>query len=156
LRINPKGLTPYIQNERFRFYLSLAGLYDFTTGGLTMENHNVVRTEHLNHKGSLFGGQLLRWVDECAYMAAKMQFPQYNLVTRAMAQVEFRKGIHNGTILRFESNLENVGTSSATYKVEVFAYPPYEPGGDLVFETRVTFVAVDDYGEKVKIEHASN
>ena len=51
-----------------------------------MQNHQVVRTAHLNHQGSLFGGQLLQWVDECAYMAAKKdlyakneayQYPSY-------------------------------------------------------------------------------
>ena len=30
-----------------------------------MENHVLVRTRHLNHKGNLFGGQMLLWVDEC-------------------------------------------------------------------------------------------
>jgi len=118
-----------------------------------MQNHTVVRTEHLNHKGSLFGGQLLRWVDECAYMAAKMDFPENNLVTRAMSQVEFKKGITNGTILQFNTVLEKLGETSATYKVEVFAYPPDGKSGDMVFETRVIFVAVDESGEKIRIKH---
>ena len=29
-----------------------------------MENYNLVRQEHLNHNGYLFGGQMLMWIDE--------------------------------------------------------------------------------------------
>jgi len=117
-----------------------------------MQNHYVVRTEHLNHKGNLFGGQLLQWVDECAYMAAKKDYPQHNLVTRAMSEVEFKKGITNGSILQINADKERIGNSSVTYKVEVFSFPPDEKGGELAFETRVTFVAIDEFGEKVPLK----
>jgi len=116
-----------------------------------MQNHYVVRTEHLNHKGNLFGGQLLQWVDECAYMAAKKDFPEHNLVTRAMSEVEFKKGITNGSILQINADQERVGNTSVTYKIEVLSYPPEERGGELVFETHVTFVAIDDFGEKAPL-----
>jgi competence protein ComEC len=35
-----------------------------------MESYTVVRPEHLNHYGHLFGGCLLKWVDEIAWIAA--------------------------------------------------------------------------------------
>ncbi|HSO80381.1 MAG TPA: hotdog domain-containing protein, partial [Chromatiaceae bacterium] len=35
-----------------------------------MESYKVVRPEHLNHFGHLFGGCLLKWVDEIAWIAA--------------------------------------------------------------------------------------
>jgi acyl-CoA hydrolase len=113
-----------------------------------MENHVVVRTAHLNHKGSLFGGQMLLWVDECAYMAAMMDFPGRNFVTRAISKVEFKKPVVNGSILRFKSDKIEQGSSSVTYKVNVFALKPGETEGELVFDTEVIFVAIDEKGNK--------
>ena len=55
-----------------------------------MDAYTLVRTEHLNHNGKLFGGQLLKWVDEYAWLAAAKEFPCNILVTRAMEHIEFR------------------------------------------------------------------
>ena len=40
-----------------------------------MENRRLVLPEHLNHFGFLFGGQLLRWVDGTAWIAASLDYP---------------------------------------------------------------------------------
>ena len=66
-----------------------------------MENHKLVMPEHLNHYGFLFGGHLLKWVDEYAYIAAAIEYPGSNFVTIGMDEVEFRKSVRQGTILRF-------------------------------------------------------
>ncbi len=115
-----------------------------------MESCVLVRTEHLNHYGRLFGGQLLRWVDEFAWIAATRQFPNGRFVTRALENVEFRHQVGNGEILRFHIQLVARGRSSASYGVEVFAQPPGEAGGERqVFTTKVVLVAVDEKGRKV-------
>jgi len=116
-----------------------------------MENHVVVRTGHLNHKGSLFGGQLLLWVDEAAYIAAMKDFPRNSFVTRAFADVQFKSPVQNGSILRFACNNVKVGESSVVYEVKVFEHPPGEEVINLVFETNVAFVAVDNQGNKAKL-----
>jgi acyl-CoA hydrolase len=40
-----------------------------------MQTFTTVRPEHLNYHGFLFGGQLLLWVDEFAWMAAARDNP---------------------------------------------------------------------------------
>ena len=40
-----------------------------------MDNHKLVMPEHLNHYGYLFGGNLLQWVDEYAYIANVPEHP---------------------------------------------------------------------------------
>jgi hypothetical protein len=55
-----------------------------------MDTYTLVRTEHLNHNEKLFGGQLLKWVDEFAWLAAARDFCGSVLVTRAMDNSEFR------------------------------------------------------------------
>jgi len=112
-----------------------------------MESFKLVLPEHLNHYGYLFGGYLLQWVDETAYIAASLDYPGSNFVTVAMDRVEFRKSIRQGAILRFEALRQRVGTSSVGYLVNVYDGPAPEP----VFSTQITFVALGPDGHKTPV-----
>lgn len=137
-----------------------------------MDTFTIVRPEHLNHHGYLFGGQMLKWVDEDAWLVAARDFPGCSLVTRAMDRIDFRHRILNGSILRLHILPHRQGTTSITYRVEVFAQEPgvgfpgpgdRRPGSPseaspgtgvqeraerLVFSNHVTFVCVDEQGNK--------
>ena len=115
-----------------------------------MQTYALVRTEHLNHYGSLFGGHLLKWVDEVAWLAAAQEFPGAHLVTRAMHRVSFERSVHNGSILRFVIDRKELGTTSATYTVTVYARVP-ESEELIVFDTSVTFVSVGEDGQKMPL-----
>ena len=113
-----------------------------------MDNYAIVRPEHLNHYGRLFGGAILKWVDEFAWLVASLDFPHCSLVTVAMDRVEFKQATVAGSILRFHVLPVRQGTTSMTYAVEVFSD---EPGADqerAIFSTHITFVRVDDAGDK--------
>lgn len=112
-----------------------------------MNNFTLVRTEHLNHYGYLFGGQMLKWVDEMAWLAAARDFTGHNIVTRALEEVDFKKQVSNGSILRFRITFEKQGNTSVTYLVDVFADAPGAKEEEHVFSNRVTFVALDKNGK---------
>ena len=114
-----------------------------------MENHKLVMPEHLNHFGYLFGGNLLRWVDEQAWMAASLEYPDSHFVTIALDKVEFRQSIREGTILRFVVERTREGTTSVQYAVTVFRGG--EVDGEVVFTTHVTLVRIDDRGAKIPL-----
>lgn len=116
-----------------------------------METHVLVRTEHLNHFGSLFGGQMLLWVDESAAMTALTEFPHVRLITRALSNVEFKKQIINGSVCKFVTKRIGIGNTSVRYDVKVYAHPPEQEKSELVFQTEVTFVAIDEKGQKKDI-----
>ena len=80
-----------------------------------MESHKVVRPEHLNHFGYLFGGFLLKWVDEISWIAASRDYPGCSFVTVTMDKVEFRRGVRQGTVLRFDARESAHGTTSVEY-----------------------------------------
>ncbi|MBP8303940.1 MAG: acyl-CoA thioesterase [Phycisphaerae bacterium] len=114
-----------------------------------MDNHKLVLPEHLNHYGYLFGGHLLQWVDEYAWIAATLDYPGRNFVTVAMDRVEFRKSVRQGTILRVNVERVRQGTTSVEYEVRVFRRPTQEEAGeDLIFGTHVTLVSIDEQGRK--------
>ena len=114
-----------------------------------MENYKLVMPEDLNHYGFLFGGRLLRWVDEYAYIAASLDYPECNLVTVGLDHVEFRRNVLGGTVLRFHVQQARVGTTSAQYTVNVFK--ANEDNQQAIFSTCVTYVRVDDAGAKVPL-----
>lgn len=105
-----------------------------------MDTFQIVRTEHLNHHDKLFGGYMLLWVDELAWLTASRDFPGCRLVTRSMDKIDFTRPVAVGAILRFNIIPEKVGHTSIVYKVQVFAD---EPGADeekSVFTNKITFV----------------
>jgi acyl-CoA hydrolase len=117
-----------------------------------MENHKLVMPENLNHYGYLFGGDLLKWVDEYAWIAASLDYPKCHFVTIALDRVEFKKSIKQGTILKFIVEKSKEGNSSVQYKVSVLKDNPEGMGKELVFTTRVTFVNIDKHGIKKKLQ----
>lgn len=116
-----------------------------------MNNFTIVRTEHLNHHGNLFGGAMLAWVDEFAWLVASRDFPGCTLVTIAMADIAFRHRVLNGSILRFAIEHAGQGHSSVNYSVDVYANAPGASEEQHVFSTRITFVRVDDSGGKLTL-----
>ncbi len=119
-----------------------------------MENYIVVRPEHLNHYDYLFGGYLLQWVDEFAYIAANIEFPGHHFVTVALDKVEFKHNIRQGQILRFSINCTKVGTTSVQYQVQVFGENDPLHRNFPLFSTHITFVNVDSTGQKQPISKA--
>jgi len=92
---------------------------------------------------------MLAWVDEAAWIAASAEFPHCHFLTIGMDKVEFRKSVGDGTILKIDCSLARKGKTSVTYQVEVSdaRQAPAAP----VFQTKVTFVSVNDRGEKREI-----
>ena len=113
-----------------------------------MNSYSLVRTEHLNHHGYLFGGVMLKWVDEFAWIAASLDYPGCSLVTVAMDEIAFKERVLNGSILKFHVTKEKQGNTSVTYSVTVYSDEPGATAEKRVFSTQVTFVRVDDSGNK--------
>lgn len=116
-----------------------------------MDNFTLVRPEHLNHHGYLFGGVLLKWVDEYAWLVAARDFAGSSLVTVGMDAIAFRKRVENGSILRFSILPLHVGTTSVRYSVDIYADAPGACKEVHVFSTTITFVNLDAQGVKVAL-----
>lgn len=114
-----------------------------------METQRLVLPEDLNQFGFLFGGRLLSWIDEASWIAASLDFPACRFVTIGMDEVVFRHSVREGTILIIESEKIHQGNSSVTYQVIVRR--GRDPESDCLFSTKVTFVNVDNNGEKATI-----
>ena len=113
-----------------------------------MQNYQLVLTEHLNHYGYLFGGALLRWVDESAYICARLDHPGKCFVTVGMDKVSYKRRVELGSILLFTVEKEKTGRTSVTYRVTVKIVSPLSSDSSEIFSTQVTFVCLDKDGNK--------
>ena len=116
-----------------------------------MENHKLVLPEHLNQYGFLFGGDLLKWVDEYAWIAASLDYPGCNFVTIGMDHVEFKKSVRQGSILKFIVKKTKAGSTSVRYRVHAFHGNSPQAEKPLIFTTQVTFVRIDEQGRKTPL-----
>jgi acyl-CoA hydrolase len=115
-----------------------------------MENHKLVLPGHLNHYGFLFGGTLLKWVDEYAYISAAMEYPNSDFVTVGMDNVAFKKSVKKGTILIFVVEKTGEGTTSMQFSVSVYCSKA-KIAADMIFSTNVTCVRIDTDGRKIPL-----
>lgn len=115
-----------------------------------MKTHRLVLPEDLNQFGFLFGGRLLSWVDEASWIAASLDYPDCQFVTIGMEAVSFRHSVREGTILEIESRCVKEGRTSASYQVHVKR--GRDPHGEVIFSTQVTFVNVDQDGQKQSLK----
>ncbi|MCU7890901.1 MAG: acyl-CoA thioesterase [Candidatus Thiodiazotropha sp. (ex Ustalcina ferruginea)] len=116
-----------------------------------MENHKLVLPQHLNQYGYLFGGNLLKWVDEYAWIAAVHDFPGCHFVTIGMDRVEFHRSVREGTILRFDVQQLRKGHTSVRYQAKVYSDDPNSGTEENVFTTTITYVNLDSDGCKQPI-----
>lgn len=116
-----------------------------------MDHRKLVQPEHMNDQGSLFGGYLLKWIDEFAYITACIDYPGNAFVTIGLEEVEFRHPIVLGEILRFSVNETRKGRTSVEYLVEVFGEKEAVSDNTALFATKITFVNIIDGGNKTPI-----
>lgn len=116
-----------------------------------MDHHKLVLPEHINQHGFLFGGYLLQWIDEFAWITATVDYPGLRFVTVAMENVQFRRGIDMGEVLRFVVDRDGTGRTSVRYRVRAHGIVRQPDPATVLFETTVTFVNVDAAGRKAPL-----
>jgi acyl-CoA hydrolase len=78
-----------------------------------------VRPEDLNANGTLFGGSLLRWIDEEATIYAILQLGNGRVVTKYMSEINFVSSAKQGDLIEMGLQAVSFGTTSLTMRAEV-------------------------------------
>ena len=104
----------------------------------------LVRSEHLNHEGHLFGGDLMAEIDTVAYCLLREVYGDRSLVTRA-AEISFERPADIGDVITFEARIARVGNTSV--QVEVTG----TVSGEQMATARMVYVNVGPDGRKKPI-----
>ncbi|MEH6305109.1 hotdog domain-containing protein [Olivibacter sp. CPCC 100613] len=78
-----------------------------------------VKPEDLNPNGTLFGGTLLRWIDEEAVIYAIVQLGNSKIVTKFISEINFVSSARAGDIIELGIQATHFGNTSITLTCEV-------------------------------------
>ena len=77
-----------------------------------------VKPEDLNPNGTLFGGQLLAWIDEEVALYTIIQLENSRIVTKYISEINFMASAKQGDIVEIGIEVTKFGKSSITMKCE--------------------------------------
>lgn len=102
-----------------------------------------IKPEDLNPNRSLFGGSLLRWIDEEAVIYAIIQLDNPRVVTRHMSEINFLSSAKEGDIIELGIVATHFGTTSITLRCEVRNKLTQQP---ILNIDKIVFVNLDEHG----------
>ncbi len=103
-----------------------------------------VKPEDLNPNNTLFGGSLLKWIDEEAVIYAIIQLENPHVVTKLISEINFISAPKQGDIIEMGLRATHFGTTSITMECEVRNKLTREP---ILTIARLVFVNLDKDGK---------
>ncbi len=82
-------------------------------------SRKLIKPEDLNPNNTLFGGSLLRWIDEEAAIFAICQLNTDKLVTKFISEINFINSARAGDIIEMGMEVIRFGHTSITFRCEV-------------------------------------
>jgi len=86
---------------------------------INFKTRKLVSPPDLNPANTLFGGQLLRWIDEEAAIYAMCQLNTNHVVTKFMSEIDFIAPAYQGDIIEIGAEVIALGRTSITLRCEV-------------------------------------
>jgi acyl-CoA hydrolase len=84
---------------------------------MIFRTRKLVKYEDLNSNSTLFGGQLLKWIDEEAAIYAICQLETTRLVTKLISEINFMAPGHINDVIEIGVDTAAIGRTSITLKV---------------------------------------
>lgn len=103
----------------------------------------LIKPEDLNARNTLFGGSLLRWIDEEAAIYTIIQLGTNKVVTKYMSEINFVSSARQGDIVELGIKATAFGCTSLTLACQV--RNKITQNLILTIE-KIVFVSVDDEG----------
>lgn len=75
-----------------------------------------VKPQDLNPNGTLFGGQLLAWIDEELALYSIVQLENSRVVTKHMSEINFKSSARQGDIVEIGIDVVKFGNTSLVLK----------------------------------------
>ena len=114
-----------------------------------VETAHLIRPNHLNGAGRLFGGTLMQWIDEVAAVVAK-RHAGTNVTTASVDNLTFLKGAYNNDLVIIKGKVTWVGTTSMEVCVDTYVE---KLSGERVLINNAHFImiAIDKNDKPIKV-----
>ena len=82
-------------------------------------SRKLIRPSDLNANNTLFGGSLLKWIDEEAGIYAMSKLNSRKVVTKYMSEIDFVSSATQADVIEIGLEFVSIGMSSITFRCEV-------------------------------------
>ena len=113
---------------------------------MNYKTRKLIKYEDLNARGTLFGGQVLKWIDEEASIFTICQLGRRSIVTKAMSEVNFVSSAKLGDVVEIGCELVQFGTTSITIACEVRNKDTKQ---SIIRIDKIVFVSVEANGRPI-------
>ena len=110
-----------------------------------------VFSSQLNANETVFGGELMKWMDETAYLTAT-RLTRRRMFTVKVDNVRFLKAIERDSIIELTGRVASVGKVKVKIVVEVFVEEMYGVGQDKALRGEFIFASLNEENLPVPIE----
>ena len=83
------------------------------------EQQYLIRPAHINHYGRLFGGELMKWIDEIAGIVAT-RHSGATVTTAAIDNLQFQAPAYEGELVVLQGMVTYVGRTSMEIRVDTY------------------------------------
>ncbi len=109
-------------------------------------SRKLIKPENLNARNTLFGGALLRWIDEEAGIYAMTKLDTKNVVTKYISEIDFVSSASQGDVIEIGLGFKGVGRTSISFSCEVRNV--FSKHSIIKIEN-IVFVMVDENGNAI-------
>ena len=112
---------------------------------------NICMTSHIGVHSNMFGGYMLSLLDEAAAAYACQICDTPRVITKKIEEVIFERPVKVGNLIKIYGEVDKIGNTSITIKLEARKHNVYTGDQQLVCSTKMVFVRIDDEGGPVPI-----
>ena len=102
---------------------------------------------------NMFGGLLLGLIDDAAASYTSQICDTQRIVTLKIDELLFKRAVKVGNILKVYGEVVSFGNTSVTLYIEVRKHNVYTGEQDIVTQTKIVFVRIDEDGRPIPIHH---
>lgn len=113
------------------------------------EQQYLVCPAHINHYGRLFGGHLLKWIDELAGIVA-IRHCGTTVTTAAIDNLQFKAPAYNGDMVVLKGWITYVGRTSMEVRVDTYR-EALDGTREIINRAYIDMVAIDSKGQPVEV-----
>lgn len=109
----------------------------------------IIRTQHINGYGRLFGGYLMQWIDELAGIVSR-RHSGMEITTVSVDNLNFKAGAYLNDMIVLVGKMTYVGKTSMEVRVDVFIEDNYGRRKN-INRAYIVMVAIDKNGKAVGV-----
>ncbi len=110
----------------------------------------MVRPNHMNAAGRLFGGMLMQWLDEVAGLVAK-RHTRSNIITASVDNLHFIHGAYQGEMVVIIGRVTYVGNTSLEVRVDTYVEHLEDGMRHPINRAYFTMVALDENDKPTRV-----